>query len=53
MSFTIITTDRVATSILLKGVLAQSHVGDSFRIPTVTHQINALGVITTVSPHPF
>ena len=24
---------------------AQSHVGDSFRIPTVTHQINALGVI--------
>ena len=25
---------------------AQSHVGDSFRIPTVTHQVNALGVIT-------
>ena len=24
---------------------AQSHVGDSFRIPTVTHQVNALGVI--------
>ena len=24
---------------------AQSHVGDSFRMPTVTHQINALGVI--------
>ena len=25
---------------------AQSHVGDSFNIPTVTHKVNALGVIT-------
>ena len=25
---------------------AQSHVGDSFRIPTVTHQVNAMGVIS-------
>ena len=36
---------KLGNYIQVYNLAAQSHVGDSFRIPTVTHQINALSVI--------
>ena len=36
---------QLGNYIQVYNLAAQSHVGDSFRIPTVTHQVNALSVI--------
>ena len=36
---------KLGNYIQVYNLAAQSHVGDSFRIPTVTHQIYALSVI--------